>query len=155
MKLNHPPVFGVSKDWMEKRKDDMAAAKLEAETIPMNIIRATPAYQMLLRQNEALERQLDVLKSKLDEIGELPKRKTVRRRSSNNARHGREKAQPVILHKGVTYYSMSHVSYLASLHISSVSRQIDTLGIKCTNIGGIKYIPAAQASNIKKKRARR
>lgn len=76
------------------------------------------------------------------------------RKVSGGKSRGRQSAAPVVMQKGVTYFSYAHVASLARINISNVSRQVSSHGIKTEQIGGVKYIPMAQASTIKNRRAR-
>jgi hypothetical protein len=127
--------FGVSQKWIDQRDDEIKAAKA-----------AKPTY-------EELERLVAQLRAQLAQ--RQPAKPATRKQSFGTISRGRQRAESTVMRKGFTYYSMAHVAQLSGLDVSSVSRQLRKLGIKTEVIGGIQYIPASQASNIKKKRTRR
>lgn len=133
-----------------------------ASTLTINRVdeerRSHPAEVVAVATQPSYDDLLDMLAAKDALIADLQARlarrgiKPARKPSHNVRARGRHKAQTVVMQKGVTYYSFAHVATLAGIHTSNVSRQIAALGIKPTYIGGISYIPAAQAVNIKKRK---
>lgn len=138
----NPAPFGMSMATLQRRDEERRAHPAEV------VAASQPSYDDLLDMLAAKDALIADLQARLARRGI----KTPRKPSHNGSTRGRHKAQTVVMQKGVTYYSFAHVAQLAGIHTSNVSRQVQALGIKPTYIGGISYIPAAQASNIKKRK---
>ena len=133
--------FGASSQFVQRRDEERRVHPAEAVTT------VKPSYDDLLDMLAAKDALIADLQAAPQRRGIKPPRK-----ASTRGTRGRHKAQTVVMQKGITYYSYEHVAKLAGIHTSNVSRQVQQLGIKPTYIGGISYIPAAQASNIKKRK---
>lgn len=125
------------------KKSEIAADERQTPTVA---IVKPPTYDELLARIEALQIENAELKA------QRQPQKVNRKSSFSSKSRGRRTAETVVMRKGITYYSMAHVAKTAGLNQSSVSRQIAKLGIKPELIGGINYIPASQASNIKRRK---
>lgn len=135
-----PLPFGISQKWIDRRDEEIA---IKSQS-PIAVIAARPTYDELLAKIDALQMEIDQLKAQPPRVSRKP--------SLSGKSRGRRTAESVVMRKGITYYSMAHVAKSAGINQSNVSRQMNKLGIKPELIGGINYIPASQASNIKRRK---
>jgi hypothetical protein len=142
-RATHSYALGFSKT-SETLADERIARERQN---PPVIVSKPRTYEELLAENDALKAELAALKAAA--VAQVVKS---RRSPSGGKPRGRRTAESVIMRNRVTYYSMAHVAKLAGVNQSTVSRQVNRLGIKPELIGGINYIPASQASNIQRRK---
>lgn len=150
-----PAPFGVSNDWLDQRDDELRERQLE-EIAPASMVRNSPLYQAQVNLVKHLQRQLAEANERIKQLESgVPAKKGKKPRNYENGKPGRPIAASVEIVEGVRYFSLRYVAELRGINQSNVSRQVTKSGIKPKVIGGIYYIPAAQAENIYNKKRKR